>query len=88
MKDQDIFTLALEFPQCSALAIDIVLPGDDLATLGVHWVHSAVCALRQWEWVTLLFISFQTIAKRLLESKQTIPHYYLSVDIEVDQIIK
>lgn len=26
------------------------------------------------------------IAKRLLESKVTIPHYYLSVDINVDQV--
>jgi pyruvate dehydrogenase E2 component (dihydrolipoamide acetyltransferase) len=27
------------------------------------------------------------IAKRLLQSKQTIPHYYLSVDINVDKIL-
>lgn len=26
------------------------------------------------------------IAKRLLESKVTIPHYYLSVDINVDEV--
>lgn len=26
------------------------------------------------------------IAKRLLESKVTIPHYYLTVDINVDQV--
>jgi len=30
----------------------------------------------------------QTIAKRLLLSKQSIPHYYLTVEIEVDQLIK
>ena len=30
----------------------------------------------------------QTIAKRLSQSKQTIPHYYLTVEIEVDQLIK
>ena len=29
----------------------------------------------------------RTIAKRLLESKQTIPHYYLTVEIEIDQLI-
>ncbi|XP_074602184.1 dihydrolipoamide S-acetyltransferase muc [Brevipalpus obovatus] len=29
----------------------------------------------------------QTIAKRLLQSKQQIPHYYLSVDIEVDNLL-
>ena len=28
------------------------------------------------------------IAKRLLQSKQTVPHYYLSVDIEMDNIAK
>ncbi|CAH1407531.1 unnamed protein product [Nezara viridula] len=28
------------------------------------------------------------IAKRLLESKQTIPHYYLSIDICVDELLK
>lgn len=28
------------------------------------------------------------IAKRLMLSKQTIPHYYLSVDVELDQILK
>lgn len=30
----------------------------------------------------------QTIAKRLLLSKQTVPHYYLSVEIEVDDLLK
>ncbi|XP_074656975.1 dihydrolipoyllysine-residue acetyltransferase component of pyruvate dehydrogenase complex, mitochondrial-like [Tubulanus polymorphus] len=30
----------------------------------------------------------QTIAKRLVQSKQTIPHYYLSVDVEMDQVIR
>lgn len=29
----------------------------------------------------------QTIAKRLLLSKQSIPHYYLTVEIEVDQLV-
>ncbi|XP_054269137.1 dihydrolipoyllysine-residue acetyltransferase component of pyruvate dehydrogenase complex, mitochondrial-like isoform X1 [Macrosteles quadrilineatus] len=28
------------------------------------------------------------IAKRLLQSKQTIPHYYLTVDINVDEVLK
>lgn len=27
------------------------------------------------------------IAKRLLESKQTIPHYYLSIDIKMDTVL-
>jgi pyruvate dehydrogenase E2 component (dihydrolipoamide acetyltransferase) len=30
----------------------------------------------------------QVIAKRLLESKQTIPHYYLTVEIEVDELLR
>ncbi|XP_023236516.1 dihydrolipoyllysine-residue acetyltransferase component of pyruvate dehydrogenase complex, mitochondrial-like [Centruroides sculpturatus] len=30
----------------------------------------------------------QVIAQRLLQSKQTIPHYYLSTDIEMDSILK
>lgn len=27
-------------------------------------------------------------AKRLLESKQTIPHYYLTIDCRVDKLVK
>jgi pyruvate/2-oxoglutarate dehydrogenase complex dihydrolipoamide acyltransferase (E2) component len=30
----------------------------------------------------------QTIAKRLLQSKQTIPHYYLNVDVLMDDVIR
>lgn len=30
----------------------------------------------------------QVIAKRLLQSKQTIPHYYLSVDVEMNKVLK
>jgi pyruvate dehydrogenase E2 component (dihydrolipoamide acetyltransferase) len=30
----------------------------------------------------------RTIAKRLSESKQTIPHYYLSVDVNMDAVLK
>ena len=30
---------------------------------------------------------FQVIAKRLLQSKTTIPHYYLSVDVEMDDVL-
>lgn len=30
----------------------------------------------------------QVIARRLLESKQTIPHYYLSVDIRLDDLLE
>ncbi|VDO94128.1 unnamed protein product [Soboliphyme baturini] len=30
----------------------------------------------------------RTIAKRLLLSKQTIPHYYVSVDVKMDEILK
>ena len=30
----------------------------------------------------------QTIAKRLLQSKQSIPHYYLTVDIEIEELLR
>jgi pyruvate dehydrogenase E2 component (dihydrolipoamide acetyltransferase) len=30
----------------------------------------------------------KTIAKRLVESKQTVPHYYLSVSIQMDEVLK
>lgn len=30
----------------------------------------------------------KTIAKRLLESKQTVPHYYLSIEIQLDNLMK
>ncbi|VDD82492.1 unnamed protein product [Mesocestoides corti] len=36
----------------------------------------------------LVLLTLQTIAKRLAESKQTIPHYYLTVDIELDELLK
>ncbi|MEN3930830.1 pyruvate dehydrogenase complex dihydrolipoamide acetyltransferase [Microvirga sp. W0021] len=29
----------------------------------------------------------KTVAKRLVESKQTVPHFYLSIDIELDQLM-
>ena len=38
-------------------------------------------------WKRLYDISFQTIAKRLTESKQTIPHYYLSIDVNLDKTL-
>lgn len=28
------------------------------------------------------------IAKRLLESKQTIPHYYVTVECQIDKVVK
>ena len=30
----------------------------------------------------------KVIAKKLLESKQTIPHYYLSIDCEMDALLR
>ncbi|GBM06225.1 Dihydrolipoyllysine-residue acetyltransferase component of pyruvate dehydrogenase complex, mitochondrial [Araneus ventricosus] len=30
----------------------------------------------------------QVIARRLLQSKQTIPHYYLSIDVQMDRILR
>src|SRR6185312_5506655 len=30
----------------------------------------------------------QTIARRLVQSKQTIPHYYLSIDVVMDKLIE
>lgn len=30
----------------------------------------------------------QVIAQRLMQSKQTIPHYYLSVDVSMDQVLE
>ena len=37
--------------------------------------------------INVLFL-FQTIAARLLQSKQTIPHYYLTIDVIVDELLK
>ena len=33
-------------------------------------------------------VMWQVIARRLLQSKQTIPHYYLCVDVEMDAILQ
>lgn len=30
----------------------------------------------------------QIIAKRLLEAKTTIPHYYLTIDVEMDKVLQ
>lgn len=30
---------------------------------------------------------FQVIAQRLMQSKQTIPHYYLSVDVNMGEVL-
>ena len=30
----------------------------------------------------------QVIAQRLMQSKQTIPHYYLSVDVNMDHVLE
>ena len=30
----------------------------------------------------------KTIAKRLLQSKQTIPHYYLTIDVNVEKVLR
>ena len=32
--------------------------------------------------------TWQVIARKLLESKQTIPHYYLSIDCEMDALMR
>lgn len=34
------------------------------------------------------FFPLQVIAQRLMQSKQTIPHYYLSVDVNMDQVLE
>ena len=30
----------------------------------------------------------KVIARRLLEAKQTVPHFYLTVDLEIDALLK
>ena len=35
-----------------------------------------------------LYSPLQTIAKRLLESKQTVPHYYLTIDVNMENAIQ
>uniref|UniRef100_A0AAX7SD34 Acetyltransferase component of pyruvate dehydrogenase complex n=1 Tax=Astatotilapia calliptera TaxID=8154 RepID=A0AAX7SD34_ASTCA len=34
------------------------------------------------------FLNTDVIAQRLMQSKQTIPHYYLSVDVNMDQVLE
>lgn len=43
---------------------------------------SVMMARSQWFLCTL-----QVIAQRLMQSKQTIPHYYLSIDVNMDQVL-
>jgi len=38
--------------------------------------------------VGVLNVLLQVIARRLLQSKQTIPHYYLCVDVEMDAVLQ
>uniref|UniRef100_A0A673KBA0 Acetyltransferase component of pyruvate dehydrogenase complex n=1 Tax=Sinocyclocheilus rhinocerous TaxID=307959 RepID=A0A673KBA0_9TELE len=34
------------------------------------------------------FVTHNVIAQRLMQSKQTIPHYYLSIDVNMDQVLE
>jgi len=36
----------------------------------------------------LTVLNVQVIARRLLESKTTIPHYFLTVEVNMDSIVK
>ena len=43
----------------------------------------------QQDFTDLALNNFRAVtAKRLLQSKQTIPHYYLTIDFELDNAIK
>ena len=43
--------------------------------------------LFQLEIIGFESLSFQVIAQRLMQSKQTIPHYYLSVDVNMGEVL-
>lgn len=66
-------------------SIDIPLSNIRMVTTTDH---------RRWSiggWQSLIitvYIFVQVIAKRLLESKQTIPHYYLTNEIEMGALLK
>ncbi|XP_060082157.1 dihydrolipoyllysine-residue acetyltransferase component of pyruvate dehydrogenase complex, mitochondrial-like [Ylistrum balloti] len=54
----------------------VVAPTALTAVPGAAYIDIPLSAMRQ------------TIAKRLLQSKQTIPHYYLTVDLNVDSVLR
>ncbi|XP_033726536.1 dihydrolipoyllysine-residue acetyltransferase component of pyruvate dehydrogenase complex, mitochondrial-like [Pecten maximus] len=54
----------------------VVAPTAPTAVPGAVYIDIPLSAMRQ------------TIAKRLLQSKQTIPHYYLTVDLNVDNVLR
>jgi pyruvate dehydrogenase E2 component (dihydrolipoamide acetyltransferase) len=53
-------------------------PGDPSTALGAGIPHEAV----------KLSNMRKTIARRLTEAKQTVPHYYLTIDIQLDALLK
>lgn len=76
-KGIDLSQLAGTGPNGRIVASDLDGATQSLPGLSASsFVDSEVSAIRQ------------TIANRLSQSKQSIPHYYLSVEIEVDQLIK
>lgn len=54
----------------------VVAPSAPTAVPGAAYVDIPLSSMRQ------------TIAKRLLQSKQTIPHYYLTIDLNVDKVLR
>uniref|UniRef100_A0AAQ5XI14 Acetyltransferase component of pyruvate dehydrogenase complex n=1 Tax=Amphiprion ocellaris TaxID=80972 RepID=A0AAQ5XI14_AMPOC len=46
-------------------------------------------AIRKYSKLKCIYLSLlQVIAQRLMQSKQTIPHYYLSLDVNMDQVLE
>ncbi len=77
----------------------LILSNCENSNLKEHWwiqlLVSRLCVVpKHPDGVQLLNLNFglcfamQVTAKRLLLSKQTIPHYYLSIDTHVDKLLK
>ena len=66
-----------------ACAVPVYVPVHDFVVVFVVLlvvVCVIICAICWW--------CMQVIAKRLLESKTTVPHYYLSMDVCADDLLK
>jgi len=70
-KDVENFVPAAAAPAASS---GVVLPGADMS-VDAPYEEIKLSNMRK------------TIAKRLTESKQTVPHFYLTVDVQIDQLM-
>lgn len=68
---------------------DKQIRADDVLNYTAQTPAAVQAVAQKQEFEDLALNNFRSVtAKRLLQSKQTIPHYYLTVDLEIDSALK